>query len=131
MMKPKTIAYWTATAIVVFGLLPGGVMEVAHQRDAVAGIVQLGYPPYFVTILGIWKLLGAVALLVPGFPRLKEWAYAGAFFDFTGAAASLAACGDYGKFGFLFIAPLIFAIFAIASWALRPPTRRLDINRAL
>ncbi len=114
-MKTKVIAYWTTTIIGVFVLLSGGAAELTHQRKTVAGTVLLGYPVYFVTILGFWKVLGGIALLAPRFPRLKEWAYAGTFFDFTGATASHATCGDYGKFGFHLIVPLIFAAFAVAS----------------
>jgi len=85
-------------------------------------IGRLGYPPYFLVILGIWKLLGAVALLIPKFPRLKEWAYAGVIFDLTGAVASLWASGlmDAGTVGY----PIAMTGVAVASWALRPPSRR-------
>ena len=88
------------------------------------GVVpKLLYPMYFFAILGVWKVLGAIAILAPRFPRLKEWAYAGIFFDLTGAAASCAWVGGYGKYGFHVIAPLILAGFTMASWALRPPSR--------
>ena len=93
-MKTRNIAYWTTTILVAFFIGIGGVAQVAHVKETVDGFVHiLGYPPYFVTILGIWKVLGAIAILVPGFPRLKEWAYAGIFFDLTGAAASNASVG--------------------------------------
>jgi uncharacterized membrane protein YphA (DoxX/SURF4 family) len=85
-------------------------------------MAHLGYPLYFMTILGIWKLLGGIALLVPRFPRLKEWAYAGIFFELTGAAASQAASGDSAAH---IIWPIIFAGLTVASWALRPPSRSL------
>ena len=86
-------------------------------------IERLGYPQYFLTILGIWKLLGAVALLIPRFPRLKEWAYAGVLFDLTGAVASLCAAGlvDASTVAY----PIAMMGAAAASWALRPPSRRL------
>ena len=87
-------------------------------------LAQLGYPVYLLTILGVWRLLGAIALLVPRFPRLKEWAYAGAFFVYVGAAASWAARG--GGMGYL-IGPLAFAVLTLASWALRPPGRILGV----
>jgi hypothetical protein len=87
----------------------------------------LHYPSYFVTILGVWKVLGVIAILVPRFPRLKEWAYAGIFFDLTGAAASCAAVGGYGAYGFHVIAPLFIAGFTVASWALRPESRTIGI----
>lgn len=78
-----------------------GVAEVVHLPATVEGRVHvLGYPLYFLTIIGLWRVLGAIAILVPRFPRLKEWAYAGIFFDLTGAAASHAAAGDYGVYAF-------------------------------
>jgi hypothetical protein len=82
-----------------------------------------GYPPYFLVILGIWKLLGAVALFIPGFPRLKKWAYAGVLFDLTGAVASLFASGliDVSTMAY----PIVMTGVAVASWALRPASRRL------
>jgi hypothetical protein len=87
----------------------------------------LNYPTYFFAILGFWKVLGAIAILVPRFPRLKEWAYAGIFFDLTGAAASCAAVGGYGAYGFHVIAPLIITGFLVASWALRPESRKIGV----
>ena len=75
-MKTKAIGYWASTAILAFALLSGATAQLAHQQKTLEGVVQLGYPVYFVTILGFWKVLGGIALL-PGFPRLKEWAYAG------------------------------------------------------
>ena len=86
-------------------------------------IERLGYPQYFLVILGIWKLLGAVALVIPRFPRLKEWAYAGVVFDLTGVVASLLASGvvDAGTLAY----PITMTVAAVTSWALRPPSRRL------
>jgi hypothetical protein len=78
---------------------------------------------YFFAILGFWKVLGAIGILVPRFPRLKEWAYAGIFFDLTGAVASVAAVGVYGVYAFHIIAPLILTGITVASWALRPQSR--------
>jgi hypothetical protein len=82
---------------------------------------------YFFAILGFWKVLGAIAILVPRFPLLKEWAYAGIFFDLTGAAASCAAVGGYGAYGFRVLAPLVITGFTVASWALRPPSRKISV----
>ncbi len=123
-MKMRIIGYWITTTLVVLSLVSGGLTELAHQRDTVAGMVHLGYPVYFVTILGFWKVLGAIALLVPRFPRLKEWAYAGAFFDFTGAAASHVASGDPA---WHVAVTLSITALAIASWALRPQSRVLGV----
>ena len=101
-------------------------MQVLRVPATVEGFVHiLHYPAYFVTILGVWKVLGAIAILVPRFPRLKEWAYAGIIFDLTGAAASTAAVGGYGAYGFHILAPLIIAVLTMASWYLRPPSRKI------
>ena len=127
-MKAKTIVYWTTTVLVALSIGSGGVSQIWQFRANPHGVVpELGYPLYFFAILGIWKVLGAIAILVPGFPRLKEWAYAGIFFDLTGAAASCAAVGGYGAYAFHVIAPLIIAGFTVASWALRPESRIIGI----
>ena len=124
-MKAKPIAYWTLTILVAF-FMTGGATQVWQYFHNPHGVVpELGYPMYFFAIIGVWKVLGAVAILVPRFPRLKEWAYAGIFLDLTGAAASNAAGGGYGAYGFHVIAPLIIAGFTVASWALRPPSRTI------
>jgi hypothetical protein len=85
-------------------------------------MVALGYPLYFMTILGAWKVLGGAVILAPGLPRLKEWAYAGIVFDLTGAALSHAFAGDPAA---KLVNPLILTGIALASWALRPTSRRL------
>ncbi len=87
-MKTRLIAYWITTALTAFVFVAGGATDLARPDALMAGMNSLGYPPYFVLILGVWKILGGVAILVPGTPRLKEWAYAGMVFDLTGAAAS-------------------------------------------
>jgi uncharacterized membrane protein YphA (DoxX/SURF4 family) len=117
------IAYWVTTALVVLELAWGGVWDILRVPQVRGLIERLGYPSYFLVILGIWKLLGAVALAIPRFPRLKEWAYAGVVFDLTGAVASLLASGliDAGTMAY----PIVMTGVAVASWALRPPSRRL------
>jgi hypothetical protein len=125
-MKAKSIAYWTTTILVALPIGSGGVGQILQFRANPHGVVPaLGYPLYFFAILGVWKVLGAIAILVPRYPRLKEWAYAGIFFDLTGAAASCGAVGGYGAYGFHVIAPLIITGFCVASWALRPETRKI------
>jgi uncharacterized membrane protein YphA (DoxX/SURF4 family) len=118
------IGYWVTTAMVVFELAMGGVWDILRVPQVRGLIEQLGYPLYFLVILGIWKLLGAVALVIPRFPRLKEWAYAGVIFDLTGAVASLWASRliDVGTMAY----PIVMTGVAVASWALRPPSRRLS-----
>ena len=123
-MKTKNIAYWTTTIVIAFFIGSGGVAQMAQFHANPHSVVPvLGYPMYFFAILGFWKALGAIAILVPGFARLKEWAYAGIFFDLTGAAASCVAVGGYGAYAFHVLAPLILAGFTVASWALRPQSR--------
>jgi hypothetical protein len=116
------------TILVAFFIGSGGVGQMLQYHAHPHGVVpQLEYPMYFFAILGFWKVLGAIAILVPRFPRLKEWAYAGIFFDVTGAAASCAAVGGYGAYGFHVIAPLIITGFTVTSWALRPESRKIGI----
>jgi hypothetical protein len=124
--KAKNITYWTTTILVAFFIGSGGIAQMAIQRGN-AAMQLLGYPLYFFHILGFWKLLGAIAILVPRYPRLKEWAYAGIIFDLTGAAASNAAVGGYGAYGFHILAPLIIAGLTVASWYLRPESRKIGI----
>ena len=127
-MKAKNIVYWTTTVLVALLIGSGGVSQIWQFRANPHGVVpELGYPLYFFAILGIWKVLGAITILVPGFARLKEWAYAGIFFDLTGAAASCTAVGGYGAYAFHVIAPLILTGFTVASWALRPESRTIGI----
>jgi uncharacterized membrane protein YphA (DoxX/SURF4 family) len=121
----KAIAYWVITVLLAVLLLSGGAAELARQPQTIAGMARIGYPGYMATILGFWKVLGAIAILAPRLKRAKEWAYAGIFFDLTGAAASHAASADYGAGGFHIIVPLVLATLAVISWALRPGSRRL------
>ncbi|WP_437303061.1 DoxX family protein [Sorangium sp. So ce388] len=120
--KARTIGYWISTGLLGLAFAAGGLADLAGSPQVLDGMAHLGYPPYFATLLGVWKVLGAVALLAPRFPRLKEWAYAGIFFDLTGAAASHAAVGDAAG---QVMTPLVLVTIAAASWALRPESRRL------
>jgi uncharacterized membrane protein YphA (DoxX/SURF4 family) len=122
------IAYWVTTVLVVTELALGGAWDILRVPQVRDLIERLGYPQYFLVILGIWKLLGAVALAIPRFPRLKEWAYAGVLFDLTGAITSLLASGlmDAGAIGY----PIVMTGVTVASWALRPPSRRLGMGHA-
>jgi uncharacterized membrane protein YphA (DoxX/SURF4 family) len=119
-VKAKKVGYWVSTVLVALMLLPAGVGQVTLQNTE--GFVRLGYPVYFMVLLGVWKLLGGVVLLVPRLPRVKEWAYAGVFIDFSSAAISDAVRG--GSVGHV-IAPIVCATILFASWALRPASRTL------
>ena len=119
-IKPKVVGYWITTVLCAAAFLASGVAELVAAPAAVEATLTLGYPAFFLTILGVWKVLSVPALLAPRLPRLKEWAYAGIFFDLTGAAASHAFAGDPpGRIA----TPLVFLLVAAASWALRPPSR--------
>jgi uncharacterized membrane protein YphA (DoxX/SURF4 family) len=121
--KLKNVAYWVTTVFGPASFVIGGVLNLTRNPDVLATTAHLGYPLYFTALLGAWKLLGAIAIVVPGLPRVKEWAYAGFFFDLTAAAISRAAVGDStGDIA----APLMFLALVMASWALRPASRTLD-----
>src|SRR5262245_32966765 len=115
--KLKTIAYWAATSLTALAFLAGGLTDLLRGPAMVSAMGQLGYPSYFLLILGAWKVLGALAIVAPRLPRLKEWAYAGMAFDLTGAALSHAAVGDPAA---KVSVPLVILAIAATSWALRP-----------
>jgi hypothetical protein len=116
----KTAIYWLTTGLLGLDFLAGGVFQLARAPQAIEGFAHLGYPAYFVVLLGSWKILGAIVLLVPGLPRLKEWAYAGIFFDVSAAVVSVLAVGDGVGSALL---PFAFLLLTLASWALRPDSR--------
>ena len=120
--KIKNIAYWATTILGPASFVIGGVLHLMQTEQVVSTMNHLGYPAYFASLLGMWKLLGAIAIVLPGLPRLKEWAYAGFFFDLTAAAVSRAAVGDSVAD---IVAPLVFLALVVASWALRPASRSL------
>jgi hypothetical protein len=123
--RRRVIGYWVATGLLAATFLASGIAEVALAPSVVATMRELGYPLYFVAILGVWKVLSVPALLSPGLPRLKEWAYAGIFLDLTGAAASHLISGDpLAKVA----TPLVLLLIAAASWALRPHSRTLGAH---
>ncbi|EQA60936.1 DoxX family protein [Leptospira alexanderi] len=121
--KIKTIIYWIATALTAANYAFAGYAYLNRGPEVIAGITQLGYPLYFISILGVWKLLGAIAITVPRFPLLKEWAYAGMFFNLTAASVSNAVAGTEMIHA---IFPLIALVIVALSWALRPADRRLE-----
>jgi uncharacterized membrane protein YphA (DoxX/SURF4 family) len=121
-MNYRKIGYWAATGLVALAFAFGGAMDVAQPPDVIAGLAHLGYPAYFATIIGIWKLLGAIAIVVPGFGRAKEWAYAGMVFDLTGASVSHAVSGDPAG---NVLTPLVILAIVVASYLLRPESRKL------
>jgi uncharacterized membrane protein YphA (DoxX/SURF4 family) len=121
-MKMKNIIYWIATGLTAAAFVLGGVVDIGRGPQVAEGMKQLGYPLYLALILGVWKILGALAIVAPRLPLLKEWAYAGIFFDLTGASASHALSHD--TVGHI-VTPLILLVVVAISWALRPSSRRV------
>lgn len=118
----RTVFYWLFTIVVAFELAAGALWDLLRIEYVRVVLTHLGYPLYLLDILGAWRIPGALAVLAPRFPRLKEWAYAGAFFDFSGAAASHLLRGDgVGQW----LPPLVFAAFTLISWGMRPASRKL------
>ncbi|QIS09330.1 DoxX family protein [Nocardia arthritidis] len=125
-MNIRLIGYWAATALVAAELALGGEWDI-QRIPSVTGITDhLGYPTYFLVLLGVWKLLGAAALLAPRFPLVKEWAYAGTVFVYTGAIVSHLTRG-YALSELWFLVPML--VLTGMSWLLRPPNRRLTSGR--
>ncbi len=123
MTKRNKIIYWIATIWLALGMLSTGTVQLFKVEEEVDNITQLGYPVYFLTILGIWKILGVVAVLIPKFHLLKEWAYAGFFFAMSGATFSRIASGDSVSE----IAPsLLLLILTVVSWYFRPADRKIN-----
>jgi hypothetical protein len=129
MARWRGVAYWMATGVIAAELLVGGVYDVFQWPPAAAELFDatgLGLPRYFGMIIGTWKLLGAVALLVPRYPLLKEWAYAGFTFTMTGAIATNLAVGAAPD---ATVGAASVLLIGAASWWLRPTSRRL-VQRA-
>lgn len=121
-MDKRVVGFWILTLAFCLPELGGGVADLVGVAELQAIMTHLGFPLYVMPLLGIWKILGVVAILAPGFRRLKEWAYAGMMFDLTGAAWAHAAAGDpVGQI----LPPLVLLSFALGSWALRPASRKL------
>lgn len=123
MEKRNRIIYWIFTAWLALGMTSTGVVQLMKMEEEVKMFAHLGYPEYLLTIIGVWKILGVVAVLIPGFPLLKEWAYAGFFFCMSGAIVSHIALGDQiGQVA----PPLLLLVLTGISWYFRPAARRME-----
>ncbi len=127
--KAAKIIYWISTLWLALGMVSTGMVQLLRVKSegavsppGVYGIVHLGYPIYFLTIIGVWKILGTAAVLVPKFPILKEWAYAGFFFLMTGALVSHIASGDSVTD---LLPGLLLLVLTLVSWYFRPVERRI------
>jgi len=122
MTKTNKIIYWIATLWLALGMVSTGLVQLMQIKDDVDRMTHLGYPTYLLTMLGIWKLLGVVAVMIPGYPLLKEWAYAGFFFAMSGAAISHIIMRD----PITEILPsLLLLTLTVVSWYFRPKSRKV------
>jgi uncharacterized membrane protein YphA (DoxX/SURF4 family) len=126
MKRRDKIIYWVATLWLALGMTSTGIVQVLKVEQEVTMFTGIGYPAYLLTMLGIWKLLGVVAILIPKFPLLKEWAYAGFFFNMSGAVYSHLASGSDPKelFG-----PILLLVLIAVSWYFRPADRKIIVNQ--
>src|SRR6266480_823194 len=129
MTKINKIIYWISTIWLALGMLSTGTVQLLRMKaegavspPGVYGITHLGYPIYFLTILGVWKILGVIAVLIPKFALIKEWAYAGFFFAMSGAIFSHIAVGDSMSEIF---SSLLLLILTVVSWYFRPENRKI------
>jgi uncharacterized membrane protein YphA (DoxX/SURF4 family) len=123
MTKRNKIVYWVSTIWLALGMASTGMVQLFKMEAEVDNMAQLGYPVYFLTLLGIWKMLGVVAVLIPKFPLLKEWAYAGFFFAMSGATFSRIASGDSLN---EILPSLLLLILTAVSWHFRPADRKIS-----
>ena len=122
MTKRNKIIYWIATIWLSLGMVSTGIVQLSNMKEEVDMMTHLGYPIYILTILGVWKILGVIAVLIPKFPLLKEWAYAGFFFAMSGAVFSHLASGDGAM---EFFGPTLLIILTVVSWYFRPADRKI------
>jgi uncharacterized membrane protein len=127
MTKRNKIIYWISTGWLALGMVSTGIVQLLKGEEEVNNITQLGYPAYLLTLLGVWKILGVVAVLIPKFPVVKEWAYAGFFFAMSGATFSRILSGN----SMSEIYPsLLLLILTVISWYFRPVDRKIiSINQ--
>ena len=122
MTKRNKIIYWIFTLWLALGMTSTGIVQLLKTEEEVDLMTRLGYPVYFLTIIGTWKILGVVAVLIPKFPLLKEWAYAGFFLAMSGAAFSHIASGSGAK---EYFGPILLIILTVLSWYFRPADRKI------
>jgi hypothetical protein len=131
MTKRNKIIYWISSGLLAVAMLNSGAIQLLKIKAAlydVTAMTHLGYPIYFLTILGIWKILGVGALLIPKFSLLKEWAYAGFFFTLSGAAISHIAVGDSAS---EWTISLFLLSMTIVSWYFRPADRKINFAKSV
>jgi DoxX-like family len=125
MNKRNNIFYWLSTSLLCFGMLGSGIAQLMQTKDMIDLISHIGYPSYLMYIIGVWKILGVVVILIPGYALVKEWAYAGFFFLMTGALVSHLFMGDVGS---AIYGPLFQTVFVVLSWYYRPADRKINYH---
>jgi hypothetical protein len=125
-VSARRLVYAISTALAVAAFVGSGLANLFRAEHVGSDMARLGYPPYFMSVLGTWKVLGALVIAAPRLSLVKEWAYAGMIFDLTGAAASRVAIGDHAG---AVLMPLAVAAIVVMSWASRPPVRTLQGRR--
>ena len=122
MTKRNKIIFWISTIWLSLGMVSTGIVQIIQMEEEVEKMNTLGYPSYFLTIIGTWKILGVLAILIPKFPLVKEWAYAGFFFLMTGAVFTHLAVGDAAV---EYFGPVLLLVLTIVSWYFRPVERKV------
>lgn len=122
MNKRNKIIYWIATIWLALGMLSTAIVQLIKIEEEVESINALGYPAYLLSILGVWKILGVIAILIPKFPLVKEWAYAGFFFLMSGAIFTHLAVADEAV---EYFGPALLLVLTVVSWYFRPADRKL------
>jgi uncharacterized membrane protein YphA (DoxX/SURF4 family) len=123
--KRNKIIYWIFTLWMSLGMVSTAIVQLMKSKDELTNFTNLGYPAYLMTIIGVWKIFGVIAVLIPKRPLLKEWAYAGFFFVMSGAIISHIIVND--PFSKTFPAVLLF-VLVIISWYFRPVDRKFPVN---
>ena len=125
MKKSHKIIYWVSTIWLALGMTSTGIVQMIQMKEEMEKVSHLGFPAYFISLIGVWKILGVIAILLPKFPLVKEWAYAGFFFTMIGALVSHFACGDalVDLFG-----PSLLLVLTVVSWYFRPEERKLKFS---
>ncbi|UMQ42712.1 DoxX family protein [Chryseobacterium sp. Y16C] len=123
--KRNKIIYWFFTLWMALGMVSTAIVQLMKNKDELANFTNLGYPSYLMTIIGVWKILGVIAILIPKFPLLKEWAYSGFFFVMSGAVISHIVVNDPVSKTF---PAVLLLILVIISWYFRPADRKISVN---
>lgn len=125
MTKRNKIIYWISTAWLALGMLATGIVQLLKMDEEVKNFSNLGFPIYLMTLIGVWKILGVIAVLIPRLPLLKEWAYAGFFFTMSGALLCHIIIGDEAK---TFFGPALLLVLTFLSWYYRPADRKINLS---